>query len=233
MVHALRIEGLTKTYGSRTVLAGVGMAVSPGEVFSLCGDSGAGKTTVLRIVAGLLPFDSGEIEIASTAVRAATPYPRSLYGRVGLVFQEHNLFPHLTVGGNVSLALLRARGRSKADARVRTVSELERVGLADRVDSRPAELSAGERQRVAIARALALDPHLLLLDEPTSNLHPRAVRAMEEIVRLLAERGSAVLVVSHNVDFATAVGDRFGLLSGGRLETDDDPAILVRSRVDG
>jgi ABC-type polar amino acid transport system ATPase subunit len=228
----LTIEGLTKAYDGRPVLDGVDLRVREGEVFALLGASGAGKTTTIRIVAGLLGFDRGTLRVGDRTVRADEPYPRRLYGRVGVVFQEMNLFPHLTALQNVRLALGSVRGMDRAAAGARALAELSLFGLGDRADQHPAALSAGERQRVAIARALVLDPDLILLDEPTSNLHPRAVGDAADLLRSLADRGRSVLVVTHNVRFAKAAGDRFGVIDAGRVETSGDPALLDRMEED-
>jgi ABC-type polar amino acid transport system ATPase subunit len=228
----LSIEGLGKAYDGRPVLDGVDLRVREGEVFALLGSSGAGKTTTIRIVAGLLGFERGVVRIGDVPVRAGEPYPRDLYGRVGVVFQEMNLFPHLSALENVCLALGCVRGMSKAAAWAMAREELSRFGLADRAEQHPSALSAGERQRVAIARALVLDPALILMDEPTSNLHPRAVGEAAQTLRSLAERGRSVLVVTHNVRFAKAAGDRFGLIDDGRAESSDDPVLLDRMEED-
>jgi ABC-type polar amino acid transport system ATPase subunit len=222
----LTVRGLTKSYGEAPVLDSVSFEVDAGQVFALCGSSGAGKTTTVRVLSGLLGFESGELLLAGTRVTAGAQYPKSLYGRVGVIFQEFNLFPHLTVLNNVRLALSRVRKFDRERATECALEELNRIGLADKAKRLPAQLSSGERQRVAIARALALDPALLLMDEPTSSLHPRAVREAGRVIGELGERGTTMILVTHNVPFAQMVGDRFGLLAGGKLTVDDDPELL-------
>jgi len=230
---ALRVTGLSKRYDHVSVLEDIELEVDRGTVFSLCGASGSGKTTTVRILAGLTGFDAGEIGVEGNVVRAGRAYPRGLYGRIGVVFQEMNLFPHLRAVENVRLALTRVRKLPVREAAERAMAELRRVGVAHRADHLPSRLSSGERQRVAIARALALDPLLLLLDEPTSNLHPKAVRGTGELISELAERGTTILLVSHNVRFARRFGHRFGVLSGGRLEVSEDPDLLDRLEGEG
>ncbi len=231
--EVLRVRELRKSYGDGLVLDGISFLVEAGEVFALCGTSGAGKTTIVRILCGLLGFDSGALVLAGHEVLAGTTYPRALFGRVGVVFQEFNLFPHLRVIDNVRLALLRVRRQPKEEATARALDELRRMGLLDKAQRLPSQLSSGERQRVAIARALALDPALLLLDEPTSNLHPRAVRETGRVIRELQERGTTMILVSHNVSFAQAAGGRFGLLAESHLEVSEDPALLERLEREG
>ncbi len=226
--EVLVVRGVSKSYGEVPVLDRITFAVGRGEVFALCGASGAGKTTTVRILSGLLGFEQGSITIAGCAVQAGAPYPPALYGRVGVVFQEFNLFPHLRVVDNVRLALLRVRKLPKEEATERSLDELRRMGLADKQRRLPAQLSSGERQRVAIARALALDPVILLMDEPTSSLHPGGVSDAARTIRELGERGTTMVLVSHNVAFAREVGHRFGLLESGRLTASEEPDLLDR-----
>lgn len=224
----LEARGITRRYGARTVLDGVSFEIPAGTVLALCGASGAGKTTAVRIVAGLLGFDAGELAVGGFRVGAGRPYPRGLFGRIGVVFQEYNLFPHQRALENVRFALRHVRKMERDEATEHARAELARVGLADEAGRLPSELSSGERQRVAIARALALDPYLLLLDEPTSSLDPAAVRGIERLILQLAESGTTMLLVSHNVGFARRAAQRFGLLDAGRLEVSDDARLLDR-----
>ena len=222
----LSFSELFKRYGERTVLNKVSFTVEKGSVFALCGVSGSGKTTLVRIACGLIPFDGGSVRIAGSTISAGQEYPHELYGRVGVVFQDHNIFPHLTALENVSLALRKARRLSHDQARTRALAELEGVGLADKARQYPATLSGGERQRVAIARALALDPLLLLLDEPTSALDSKRIGEVIDTIGNLSGKGVTMLIVTHNLAFARKTARTFGILSNGSCIVSDYPAAL-------
>jgi len=224
----LRVDRLTKHFDGQPILTGISFEIDQGQVFALCGRSGSGKTTLARIICGLLGFDEGTLTLGETVVRAGETYPRHLYGTIGVVFQEYNLFPHMTALQNVRFALQHVRGFSRVEATQRAVGELEQVGLGGKGDEYPARLSGGERQRVAIARALAMDPMLLLLDEPTSSLDPWAVGEVLQTVSQLATDGTTTLVITHNIRFAAAVGDRFAVLEEGHLAVSEDRALLSR-----
>lgn len=228
----LKIKELRKRYNGQEVLDAISLELHKGMVLSLCGPSGAGKTTLVRIICGLLSFDAGELQLQETRVSANTPYPKDLYGSVGVVFQEHNLFPHMTTLENVTLALLHVKGFSKQDAVDRAMGELKRVGLAGKAKAYPTSLSGGERQRVAIARALAMEPVLLLLDEPTSGLDPVNINVIQKIIAELSERGTTMVLITHNIPFAQRIGSLFALMEEGRLDVSPDPVLLNRMRVE-
>ena len=229
---ALRLEAVAKQFGGRRVLDGVSLMLRQREVLALCGASGCGKTTLIRIVAGLLPFDGGQLMIGSTPIAAELPYPVELYGRIGVIFQEHNLFPHMTAIGNVTLGLREFKRFPAREAHERGMVELERMGVAPLAERYPATLSGGERQRVAIARALAMDPFLLLLDEPTANLDPDRAEEVSERVLELADEGVTMLLITHNLEFARQVACAYAVLQAGACHVSQDPAILdlVRGR---
>jgi len=226
----LNLDQITKRFNERPVLSGVSLTLRQGEVLALCGPSGSGKTTVIRIISGLAPFDSGLCTIDGTAVNAGQPYPRRLYGSVGVIFQDACLFPHMTVLANVTLALRKFKRLPAAQARQRGIAELERMGVAPLADRYPATLSGGERQRVAIARALALDPLVLLLDEPTANLDPGLVDEVCERILALACAGTTMLLVTHAIDFARQAATAFALLREGTCQCSRDPGTLDHLR---
>jgi ABC-type polar amino acid transport system ATPase subunit len=224
----LSVDSISKSFGSKTVLKDVSFRIDGGSVFALCGASGTGKTTLVRILAGLTGFDSGKLVLHGTSIASDMPYPRSLYGQVGVVFQDHNLFPHMTALANVTLALRRGKKLPRETAEERGQRELARVGLRDHAHRYPASLSGGEKQRVAIARALALDPLLLLLDEPTSGLDRHLMVEVLRSIRDLAKGGTTMLLITHNLEFAAKTASRFGVLEDARLTASDEPGLLDR-----
>lgn len=219
MSAALTIRDLEMKRGSRQILHGVNLEVAPGEICGLLGASGAGKSTILRAVAALEPFAAGRIDVGDFALMpGAVPREsrlRSLRKRVGMVFQAHSLFEHLTAVDNITLAPVHAHGVSKERALENARSLLDSLGIAHRADAYPRELSGGEAQRVAIARALAPGPMILLMDEPTSALDPARRGALGETLRALAEQGRALLIATHDMEFARAHADRMVMLSQG------------------
>ncbi len=219
-------EGLSKCFAAHQVFSDVSLEMGKGTVLALCGPSGCGKTTIIKIISGLIGFDSGSLTIGAKSILPGAPYPKELYGRVGVVFQEHNLFPHMTAIQNVEVGLRRVKGLSPMDARDRAAAELQAVGLSGKEALYPAALSGGERQRVAIARAVAMDPLLLLLDEPTSGLDPFRIGDVLDTVRRLASNGTTMLLVTHNLSFARKIANRFAVFNDGALEMSDDPSLL-------
>jgi polar amino acid transport system ATP-binding protein len=230
--HALRIRALHAVRGDHAVLCGLDLDVAAGEVCAVMGVSGAGKSTLLRVVAALQPFASGSVEIGDMSLAPGALAPesqlRTLRRRVGVVFQSHALFEHLTALENIMLAPVHALGHSRADAAANATRLLEALGIAARAHAYPRQLSGGEAQRVAIARALAPDPQLLLMDEPTSALDPARRTALGESVRTLAEQGRGLLVVTHDAEFARTFADRVVVLSQGSI-AEQGPANHVLS----
>ena len=219
MSGALTVTGLRVARGDKEILRGLDLTVAPGEICALMGASGAGKSTVLRSIAALQPFSGGTIDVGGFALHPG-PVPREsrlkgLRRKVGMVFQAHALFEHLTALDNVMLAPVHALGWTKAKAREAALALLEELGVSHRASAYPRELSGGEAQRVAIARALAPDPLLLLMDEPTSALDPARRGALGETLRELVGQGRGLLVSTHDVDFAEAFADRVAILSEG------------------
>ncbi|WOD15659.1 amino acid ABC transporter ATP-binding protein [Paraburkholderia kirstenboschensis] len=210
----INLNGVSKSFGDTKVLKEINLEVRPGEVLVLIGASGSGKSTVLRIMAGLETADSGEVwvnEVPLHDVRRA----KEIRGHVGMVFQQFNLFPHKTALGNVTLALIKARKMSPADARKRAMDVLDRVGLADRAEHYPSQLSGGQQQRVAIARALAVEPGIMFFDEATSALDPELVGEVTEVMRGLARDGMTMVVVTHEMGFARKTADRVVFMDKG------------------
>ena len=227
----LVVEELHAARGDRGVLRGVNLALGPGEVCALMGTSGAGKTTVLRAIAALQPFNEGSIAVDGFRLEAG-PLPstaglRALRQRVGMVFQAHALFEHLTALENVMLAPMHAFGQTHEQAAETAMALLEELGVAARASAYPRELSGGEAQRVAIARALAPDPQYLLLDEPTSALDPARRGALGETLRALAAEGRGLLLATHDVDFALACADRVAILADGVVVQDGKPVDVL------
>ena len=232
----LKIKGLTKTFGAQAVLRGVDLDVLPGDVVSIIGASGSGKTTLLRCVDLLEEFEGGEIRLDDLPLGYRTNGDRRVRlsgrelarqrARIGMVFQSYNLFPHLTALHNVMLGLTKVRHLSTSEARSRAEDWLDRVGLADRRDHHPSALSGGQQQRVAIARALAMEPRLLLLDEVTSALDPELVQEVLLTIRRLAEEGTTMLIVTHEMRFSRQVSTRVVFMDGGSIVEQGAPATL-------
>ncbi len=226
----LDVRGLRLVRGARAVLDGVDLSVRRGEICALMGLSGSGKTTLLRAAVALEGFDGGTISIEGFE-RSPGPVPpesrlKDLRRRAGMVFQSHALFEHLTALGNTTLAAVYAHGRSDAEARTRGLALLESLGVGGRASAYPRELSGGEAQRVAIARALAVDPPLLLMDEPTASLDPARRGSLGEVLRSLAAEGRGLLVTTHDADFAKTFADRVVVLAEGRV-AEEGPASEV------
>jgi polar amino acid transport system ATP-binding protein len=210
----IALTGVNKAFGATRVLQGIDLDVRSGEVLVLIGASGSGKSTVLRIMAGLETSDSGEVWVNDVPLHDPRR-AREIRGHVGMVFQQFNLFPHKTALGNVTLALIKARRMSPADARKRAMETLDRVGLAERADHYPSQLSGGQQQRVAIARALAVEPGIMFFDEATSALDPELVGEVTEVMRGLARDGMTMVVVTHEMGFARKTADRVVFMDKG------------------
>jgi polar amino acid transport system ATP-binding protein len=233
----VKLEGICKRFGDLEVLKGVDLEVGRGEVVCILGPSGSGKSTFLRCVNLLEPPEEGEIFIEGHDICKG---PGSGTGeqsweldfvrqRVGIVFQQFNLFPHKTALENVTLAQERVLGRSRQEARAKATELLERVGLGDKLDQYPERLSGGQQQRVAIARALAMDPHVMLFDEVTSALDPELVKEVLDTMRELAEDGMTMIVVTHEIGFAREVADRVVFMDGGVIVEEGPPAQVLES----
>jgi polar amino acid transport system ATP-binding protein len=217
----IQVDGLTRRLGGRTILDGVSLRVEAGQAVAVMGPSGCGKTTLLRCLDGLERADAGTVRVGDEVLAPGAPdYDQALLRvrrRLGFVFQQWHLFPHLSVLENVAEAPVHVARRPPDDARREARALLDRVGIASRAHARPHELSGGEQQRAAIARALAMSPEALLMDEPTSALDPERVSGLVTLLRGLCADGLALLVVTHDDDFARALGGRLLSLRDGRL----------------
>ena len=220
---ALAVEGLHKSFGRNEVLRGIDLTLAPHEVVCLIGASGSGKSTLLRCVNLLEPVDAGRIVVGGTEITAPRTDVNAVRRGIGIVFQAFNLFPHMTVLRNVTLAPVRALGLSRAEAEARALELLERFGLADKRDEYPDRLSGGQQQRVAIVRALAMTPELMLLDEVTSALDPELVAEVLNVIRELAEGGMTMLIATHEMAFARDIADRVCFLDAGLILEEGDP----------
>ncbi|WP_322155647.1 amino acid ABC transporter ATP-binding protein [Paratractidigestivibacter sp.] len=219
----LEVDYLRKAYGDHVVLEDISLAVKRGEVIVIIGPSGCGKSTFLRCLNGLEPIQGGSVRVAGVEVGADKRQLVALRQKVGMVFQSYDLFPHMTVLDNITLAPMKARGVSREDAESQARALLERVGLSDKAGSFPRQLSGGQKQRVAIARALAMEPELLLLDEVTAALDPEMVREVLDVILDLAREGKTMVIVTHEMQFARAVADRVLFFDGGGIVEQDIP----------
>jgi glutamate/aspartate transport system ATP-binding protein len=216
----ISIRNVSKWYGDFKVLSGCSTEVKKGEVVVVCGPSGSGKSTLIKCVNALEPFQEGEIVVDGVSVGdSRTDLPR-LRSRIGMVFQNFELFPHLSVTENLTLAQIKVLGRGAGDALGRGLKMLDRVGLAAHKDKYPGQLSGGQQQRVAIARALSMDPVAMLFDEPTSALDPEMINEVLDVMVELAREGMTMMCVTHEMGFARKVAHRVVFMDGGRIVED-------------
>jgi polar amino acid transport system ATP-binding protein len=213
----VRLEAVRKSFGDNLVLDGIDLEVTRGEALVVIGPSGSGKSTLLRCVNLLEPLDSGRIFLEGEEITRKGVDVTAVRQRIGMVFQQFNLFPHLKVIDNLTLAARRIRRRPRAEAEARALELLDRVGLAEKAQQHPHQLSGGQQQRVAIARALMIDPHVMLFDEVTSALDPELVGEVLIVMRDLSRSGMTMLVVTHEMQFAREVGDRVVFMDEGRI----------------
>jgi polar amino acid transport system ATP-binding protein len=219
----LRIENVHKSFGKLEVLRGVDLTLAEHEVVCLVGASGSGKSTLLRCIDLLEPVDAGRIVVAGDEITDRGVDVNKVRRHIGIVFQAFNLFPHMTVLRNVTLAPMKALGRSRHDAEAEAVELLSRFGLGDKRDEYPDRLSGGQQQRVAIVRALAMGPRLMLLDEVTSALDPELVGEVLNVIRELAAGGMTMLIATHEMSFAREIADRVGFLDAGVILEEGEP----------
>jgi ABC-type polar amino acid transport system ATPase subunit len=216
-----------KSFGDNEVLRGIDLEVRQGEVLTIIGPSGSGKSTLLRCVNLLEPLDSGRIFFEGEEITRKGADLSATRQQIGMVFQQFNLFPHLTVMNNLTLAARRIRHEPRAEAEARARVLLDRVGLTEKADQHPHQLSGGQQQRVAIARALMMSPHVMLFDEVTSALDPELVGEVLIVMRDLARDGMTMLVVTHEMQFAREVGDRLVFMDEGQIVEQGDPATVL------
>ncbi|WP_426321352.1 amino acid ABC transporter ATP-binding protein [Microbacterium sp. E-13] len=224
MSTVLHVQGVWKSFGDHGVLRGIDLEVAAGEVVALIGASGSGKSTLLRTVNLLEPIDDGRIWLGEVDISDPRVDVDDVRSRIGVVFQQYNLFPHLTARQNITLALRHVHRMKRSEADAAATVLLDRVGLAAKADDHPDRLSGGQQQRVAIARAVATSPELLLLDEVTSALDPELVGEVLDLVRDLADDGMTIVMATHEMAFARDVADRVVFLDDGRILEQGPPA---------
>jgi polar amino acid transport system ATP-binding protein len=219
----VRLEGVRKSFGDNLVLDGIDLDVSAGQVLAVIGRSGSGKSTLLRCVNLLEPVDSGRVFLEGEEITRKGVDRNAIRQRIGIVFQQFNLFPHLKVMDNLTLAARRVSHVPRKEANARALALLERVGLPEKAKSYPHQLSGGQQQRVAIARALMMSPHVMLFDEVTSALDPELVGEVLIVMRDLAREGMTMMVVTHEMQFAREVADWLVFMDGGRIVEQGKP----------
>ena len=219
----IELKNVSKWYGSFQVLNDCSTRISKGEVVVVCGPSGSGKSTLIKTINALEPFQKGEIYVDGTAIHDPKTNLPKLRSRVGMVFQHFELFPHLSVTDNLTIAQIKVLGRSADDARKRGLKMLERVGLIAHKDKFPGQLSGGQQQRVAIARSLCMNPKIMLFDEPTSALDPEMIKEVLDTMVGLAEEGMTMLCVTHEMGFARTVANRIIFMDRGEIVEQNEP----------
>jgi general L-amino acid transport system ATP-binding protein len=212
-----------KWYGDFQALKGITMDIGEGEVLVICGPSGSGKSTFIRCINRLEQHQDGQIIVDGIELTNDLKNIEAIRSEVGMVFQSFNLFPHLTVLQNITLAPIWVRKKSKADAEEKAMELLERVGIPEQAEKFPGQLSGGQQQRVAIARALAMEPKIMLFDEPTSALDPEMIKEVLDVMKELAKSGMTMIVVTHEMGFAKEVADRVMLFDDGQLVEENTP----------
>ena len=228
----LRLENVHKSFAERKVLAGLNLEVNAGEVVSFIGSSGSGKTTLLRCVNLLEPVDVGAIFLDGDEISQLGRDPDPIRRRIGIVFQSFNLFPHMSVRRNITLALTEVLDKSTQEANATAQLLLKRFNLDEKIDSYPDQLSGGQQQRVAIVRALAMNPEVLLLDEITSALDPELVGEVLDVVRELKGSGITMLIATHEMNFAREISDRVCFLDSGQIAEQGRPEQIFNNPID-
>ena len=219
----ISVDKIIKKFGDFVALNGVSSKIYEKEVVVVLGPSGSGKSTFIRTINGLEPHDSGTIKISGTEINNKLKNLQEVRSNVGMVFQQFNLFPHLSVLDNITLAPQKVKGASKAEAHEIAMSLLKRVGIPEQSEKFPSQLSGGQQQRVAIARALAMKPKIMLFDEPTSALDPEMIKEVLEVMTELAESGMTMIIVTHEMGFAKNVADRFLFFDEGKIIEEGTP----------
>ncbi|BFH13614.1 amino acid ABC transporter ATP-binding protein [Paenibacillus melissococcoides] len=222
----IEIRDLHKSYGELNILNGLNMTIEQGEVVVVIGPSGSGKSTFLRCLNLLETPTAGDILFEGMKINDKKHDINATRTKMGMVFQSFNLFPHMSVMDNITLAPIKVKGKSKAEAEATAMELLKKVGLADKASAYPDQLSGGQKQRIAIARALAMEPHVMLFDEPTSALDPEMVGEVLEVMKSLARDGMTMVIVTHEMGFAREVGDRIVFMDGGHIVEQGTPQQL-------
>lgn len=219
----IQISKVSKRFGEFEALKGVSLDVTPGERVVVCGPSGSGKSTLIRCINGLEQHEAGTIIVDGVTLDHSADSLRAIKVKVGMVFQQFNLFPHLTVLENLTLGPTRARGMAKADADALAMRYLERVRIPEQADKYPSKLSGGQQQRVAIARSLCMEPSIMLFDEPTSALDPEMINEVLDVMTELATSGMTMICVTHETGFARRVADKMVFMDQGEIVETGDP----------
>jgi polar amino acid transport system ATP-binding protein len=225
--RAIEVRNLHKSFGHNEVLKGIDFHVDAGQVVCVIGPSGSGKSTLLRCINRLEEPTSGQVFVENIDITDPETDLDAMRSRIGMVFQQFNLFPHMTVLRNLTIAQQRVKKRGKAEAEEIARRNLAKVGLAGKEDAYPAHLSGGQQQRVAIARALSMDPDMMLFDEPTSALDPELVGDVLAVMKQLASEGMTMMVVTHEMGFAREVGDKLVFMDGGVIVEEGDPRAVL------
>ncbi|MGQ2993749.1 amino acid ABC transporter ATP-binding protein [Variovorax sp.] len=226
------VRGLSKRFGEHPVLDGIDLDVRPSERVVICGPSGSGKSTLARCINGLEPYQQGEVKVNGIAISPDASHADRVRANVGMVFQQFNLFPHLSVLENCTLAQTWVRRRSKREAREIAMAHLDKVRMAGKASSFPSQLSGGQQQRVAIARALCLNPSVMLFDEATSALDPEMVKEVLETMILLARDGMTMICITHEMGFAKAVADKVVFMEAGTIAATARPDVFFGEGAD-
>jgi glutamate/aspartate transport system ATP-binding protein len=227
----IEINNISKQYGTFKVLTSCSAKVAKGEVVVVCGPSGSGKSTLIKTINGLEPINEGDIQIDGVSVCSPKTNLSKLRSKVGMVFQNFELFPHLSVIDNLTIAQIKVLGRTRNDATDKAQLYLDRVGLKNQASKYPAQLSGGQQQRAAIARALSMDPICMLFDEPTSALDPEMVNEVLDVMVQLARDGTTMMCVTHEMGFARKVADRVIFMDGGKI-LEDAPSAAFFGQID-
>jgi ABC-type polar amino acid transport system ATPase subunit len=228
-VPLIELREVRKSFGGNLVLDDIDLKIERGAAIVIAGPSGSGKSTLLRSINGLEPVDSGQIRFEGQPIRYSGKSLSRLRAEIGMVFQQFNLFPHMSVRENIALGPVKGKGVPREEARRRARELLQRVGIPEKENDFPADLSGGQQQRVAIARALAMDPKLMLFDEPTSALDPEMIREVLDVMRDLARDGMTMVVVTHEMGFAREVCDRIVFIDAGRIVEEAAPDEFFRA----
>ena len=225
----INLVNVRKSFGELEVLKDINLQIHEKEIYGIIGQSGAGKSTLLRCINALEPIQGGEIRLQGDLVEYGSKNLALLRQKIGMVFQSYELFPHLTVMDNITLAPTKVQKRKKEEVKEEAMQLLERVGLADKANSYPRQLSGGQKQRVAIVRALCMHPEILLFDEVTAALDPEMVREVLDVMLDLAKQGRTMIIVTHEMQFAKAVADRVIFLDQGKIVEEDAPEVFFEN----
>jgi ABC-type polar amino acid transport system ATPase subunit len=223
------LSGVRKRFGQFEALKGVDLEVFEGDVVAICGPSGSGKSTLIRTINALEPHDRGRVVVNDVELTGSASATRAVRRQVGMVFQQFNLFPHLTVLDNVALAPMQVLGVSRVEARARAMHLLARVHVSGLAEKFPAQCSGGEQQRVAIARALAMQPRIMLFDEPTSALDAEMISEVLDVIQELVSAGLTTLIVTHELNFAARIANRLVFMDGGLIVEQGPPAVVLNT----